>query len=232
MSGRLEVRCLHAGYGRSMVLHNINLAVDAGRSLAILGHNGAGKSTLLATLAGITQQHQGQILLDGYDLSERPPYARTGHGLAWVPQERAVFATLTVQENLTTVARSGPWTEDDVYALFPRLAERRQHFGNQLSGGEQQMLAIARALVLNPRVLMLDEPLEGLAPLLAEQLLATLGELIRQRAMTVLIVEQDPCQVLPITDDAIIMQRGQVVHQAPSKALMSDASTLRTWLTV
>src|SRR5690606_17420939 len=125
-----------------------------------------------------------------------------------------------------------PWTADDVYALFPRLAERRQHFGNQLSGGEQQMLAIARALVLNPRVLMLDEPLQGLSPLLAEQLLATLGELIRQRAMTVLIVEQDPCQVLPITDDAIIMQRGQVVHQAPSKALMSDASTLRTWLTV
>lgn len=232
MNGRLEVRCLHAGYGRSMVLHNINLAVDAGRSLAILGHNGAGKSTLLATLAGITQQHQGQILLDGYNLSHRPPYARTRYGLAWVPQERAVFATLTVQENLTTVARSGPWTEDDVYALFPRLAERRQHFGNQLSGGEQQMLAIARALVLNPRVLMLDEPLEGLAPLMAEQLLATLGELIRQRDMTVLIVEQNPCQVLPITDDAIIMQRGHVVHQSPSQALMSDARTLRTWLTV
>ncbi len=232
MSGRLEVRCLHAGYGRSMVLHNINLAVDAGRSLAILGHNGAGKSTLLATLAGITQQHQGQILLDGYDLSERAPYARTGHGLAWVPQERAVFATLTTQENLATVARPGPWTADDVYALFPRLAERRHHFGNQLSGGEQQMLAIARALVLNPRVLMLDEPLEGLAPLMAEQLLATLGELIRQRDMTVLIVEQNPCQVLPITDDAIIMQRGHVVHQSPSQALMSDADTLRTWLAV
>lgn len=232
MTASVRLENIHAGYGRSAVLQGISLEIDAGCCLAILGHNGAGKSTLLATLAGTTQLHSGRLLLDGHDLSSTPPFMRARRGLAWVPQERAVFESLTVEENLQIIARPGFWTSDSVYALFPRLAERRRHYGNQLSGGEQQMLAIGRALMLNPRILMLDEPLEGLAPRVAEQLLHTLDDLIQQHAMTVMLVEQDPHQVLPVTDMAVIMQRGRIVHQAPSRELLSDTQSLQTWLGV
>lgn len=232
MPAQLIIDDIHAGYGRSTVLQGIAIQVDAGHSLAVLGHNGAGKTTLLATLAGITQRHAGRIFLGEHELTDAPPYVRARQGLGWVPQDRAVFSGLTVEENLQVVARPGPWKRAAVYDLFPRLAERRRHYGNQLSGGEQQMLAIGRALMLNPRALMLDEPLEGLAPMVAEQLMQMLARLMTARAMTVIIVEQNPQQVLPVTDRAIVLEGGRLVHQAASADLLADPDTLERWLTL
>lgn len=226
MNAHLQISDLYAGYGSSTILHGISLSLDTGDSLAILGRNGAGKSTLLATLAGTTHVHSGHIRLNGSDLTQQPGYRRARAGLGWVPQERAVFSTLSVEENLTVVARPGHWTVERVYACFPRLADRRQNLGGQLSGGEQQMLAIGRALMLNPRVLMLDEPLEGLAPLVAHDLLQTLAMLIRDHAMTVIIIEQHPAQVLPLTQQAIILERGRIVHRDASTNLLADTQTL------
>ena len=155
-----------------------------------MGRNGTGKTTLLNTLVGVTRRHAGRITLAGQDITTLAPYERAAAGIGWVPQERNIFKSLTVHENLTAVARPGPWTVARTYAMFPRLGERMTNMGNQLSGGEQQMLAVARALVLNPKLLLLDEPLEGLAPIIVEELLRSIARVVRDEGMSAIIVEQ------------------------------------------
>ena len=206
--------------------------LEAGRSLALLGRNGTGKTTLLNTLIGVTRRHGGTIALAGRDITALPPHARAAAGIGWVPQERNIFKSLTVDENLTAVARPGPWTPARVYAMFPRLAERKANMGNQLSGGEQQMLAVARALVLNPKLLLLDEPLEGLAPIIVQELLRTLERLVKDEGLSAIIVEQNPRLILPITANAVVLDRGRIVHAAPSAQLLDDRETLDRWLAV
>src|ERR1700677_3967893 len=189
MADLLKIEHLSAGYGEAVVLSGISLALAEGKALALLGRNGMGKTTLINTIVGVTRYFSGSIALDGRDLTKLRPDQRAHAGVGWVPQERNIFKSLTVHENLTAVARPGRWTPDKVYALFPRLAERRQNLGNQLSGGEQQMLAVSRALVLNPRVMLLDEPLEGLAPIIVEELLRALRRIIRDEGMSAILVE-------------------------------------------
>jgi branched-chain amino acid transport system ATP-binding protein len=228
----LRVRGLTAGYGESVVLHGVDLSLDEGQSLALLGRNGTGKTTLLATLVGVTRYRSGSIELDGRALATTRADQRAAAGLGWVPQERNIWKSLTVEENLTAVARTGPWTPARVFELFPRLGERRGNLGTQLSGGEQQMLAIGRALVLNPRLLLLDEPLEGLAPLIVEELLRVITSLVRDEGMSAIVVEQNPARVLEITDRAVILERGRVAHAAASADLAQDEATLDRYLTV
>ena len=192
MPDLLEVEGLEAGYGDALVLHGVSFTIGEGRSLALLGRNGTGKTTLITTLVGVTRYRAGQIRLRGRSLTPLRPDQRAAAGIGWVPQERNIFKSLTVDENLTAVARPGAWTPARVYTLFPRLAERRGNLGTQLSGGEQQMLAIARALVLNPRLLLLDEPLEGLAPLLAGGTPGALSRIIRDEGLSAIVVEQSP----------------------------------------
>jgi len=232
MAEGLLVRDLRAGYGESVVLDGITLELPAGESLALLGRNGTGKTTLINTLVGVTRRHSGRISLSGRELTELPPFERAEAGIGWVPQERNIFKSLTVEENLTAVARPGPWDLKRVYAMFPRLQERRLNMGNQLSGGEQQMLAFARALVLNPRLLLLDEPLEGLAPIIVEELLRSIVRVVRDEGLSAVIVEQHPRLILPITDRAIVLDRGRVVHQGRSDALMQEPERLERLLSV
>src|SRR6202035_974515 len=187
----LQIDRLTAGYGEAIVLNEVSLLLREGQSLALLGRNGMGKTTLINSVVGVTRYVSGDIRLDGADITKMRPDQRAHLGIGWVPQERNIFKSLTVHENLTAVAQPGPWTTTKVYALFPRLKERRQNLGNQLSGGEQQMLAVARALVLNPRVMLLDEPLEGLAPIIVEELLAALRRVIRDEGMSAILVEQN-----------------------------------------
>jgi len=215
-----------------VVVQGIDLVLEKGASLALLGRNGTGKTTLLNTLVGETRRHAGRITLDGRDISTLPSYKRAEAGIGWVPQERNIFKSLTVDENLSAVARPGPWTVQRAYEMFPRLAERKANLGNQLSGGEQQMLAVARALVLNPRLLLLDEPLEGLAPIIVEELLRSIARVVRDEGMSAIIVEQNPRHILPITHDAVVLDRGAVVHRAASAVLMADPATLDHWLSV
>src|SRR5436309_12681560 len=196
MAELLSVDGLTAGYGEAVVLNGIGFALPAGESLALLGRNGTGKTTLINTLVGVTRYRAGTIRLNGSDLTSLRADQRAALGIGWVPQERNIFKSLTVAENLTAVARRGPWTPERVYAMFPRLAERKSNFGTQLSGGEQQMLAIGRALVLNPRVLLLDEPLEGLAPVLVDELLRALRTIVRDEGVSAIIVEQHAEKVL------------------------------------
>ncbi len=223
----LEVADLRAGYGDAVVLDGISLALPDGGSLAILGRNGVGKTTLLLTLMGHTRVHRGKIILNNQDLTFLAAHKRALLGLGWVPQEREIFPSLTVEENLTVAARPGPWALRKVFSLFPRLEERKGNFGNQLSGGEQQMLAVARALMTNPRVLLLDEPLEGLAPIIVEELAKALGRL---EGMAMILVEQHAEIALSLTQDAIVVERGQVAHRAPSAGLLGDAATLERLL--
>ncbi len=232
MASLLEVEDLGAGYGNASVLEGVSFALDAGASLALLGRNGMGKTTLLATLMGLTRQTRGRIRLDGRDLAAVPSHRRARAGLGWVPQERDIFASLTVEENLAVVARPGPWTLERVYATFARLAERRGNFGNQLSGGEQQMLAMGRALMLNPRLLLLDEPLEGLAPIIAQELLAVMTRMVREASMAVILVEQHAHQILPLTQRALVLERGRVVHDGASAELVAQPALLERWLGV
>jgi branched-chain amino acid transport system ATP-binding protein len=228
----LRVRGLRAGYGESVVIDGIDLALDEGQSLALLGRNGTGKTTLLATLVGVTRYRGGSIELDGRAIATIRADQRAAAGLGWVPQERNIWKSLSVEENLSAVARNGPWSPARVFELFPRLGERRGNLGTQLSGGEQQMLAIGRALVLNPRLLLLDEPLEGLAPLIVEELVRVITSLVRDEGMSAIVVEQNPARVLAITDRAVILERGTVVHAAASADLANDEATLDRYLTV
>ena len=225
MAELLEVESLSAGYGEARVVHGVSFAVQDGQSLALLGRNGVGKTTLIDSLIGVTTRFGGRIALSGEDLAPLPPHLRARRGIGWTPQERNIFRSLTVEENLTAVAIPGPWTVRRVYGLFPRLEERRQVMGRQLSGGEQQMLAIGRALVLNPRLLLLDEPTEGLAPIIVDELLAALRELGRA-GLSMIIVEQKPKKILPFTDHAIVLDRGAVAHAAPSAELLADPAAL------
>jgi branched-chain amino acid transport system ATP-binding protein len=222
----LSVEGLSAGWGEGVVLDDISLAVAEGEALALLGRNGAGKTTLIAALMGIAHRRAGRIGLGGVALDRLPPERRAALGLGWVPQERSVFRSLTVEENLAAVARPGRWTLRAVYDLFPRLEERRANLGSQLSGGEQQMLAIGRALMLNPRLLLLDEPLEGLAPVIVQALLAAMRRLVREDGMAAIIVEQHARQVLPVTDRAAILERGRITAEAPSHELLNNDTLL------
>ena len=232
MAELLAVEGVHAGYGNAAVLEDISFALEPGASLALLGRNGMGKTTLLATLMGATRMTRGTIRFDGNDLGVVPSHRRAHAGLGWVPQERDIFASLSVEENLSVVARPGPWDLKKVYATFPRLEERRANMGNQLSGGEQQMLAMGRALMLNPKLLLLDEPLEGLAPLIVQELLAVIGRMVKEGSMAVILVEQHAHQILPITRHAVVLERGRIVHRGPSDALAADPSVLDRWLGV
>jgi len=206
--------------------------VPAGQSLALLGRNGMGKTTLINTIVGVTRYRGGRILLDGRDITALRPDQRAHAGIGWVPQERNIFKSLTVEENLTAIARPGAWTVEKVYDMFPRLKERRQNLGSQLSGGEQQMLAIGRALILNPRIMLLDEPLEGLAPILVEELLVALQRIIREERISAILVEQNAKKILGIVDRAVIIERGGIVHESDSLSLRNDQATLETYLGV
>ena len=232
MAELLKVENLSAGYGEAVVLNGVSFTLGEGETLALLGRNGTGKTTLMDTLAGATRQHGGSISLSGRPLHTLPSHLRAAAGIGWVPQERNIFKSLTVHENLTAVARPASagskkhWTPEAAYEMFPRLAERRDNMGNQLSGGEQQMLAVARALVLNPRLLLLDEPLEGLAPIIVEELLRAIRRITREEGLSAIIVEQHPQAILAISDQAIVLDRGSVVHASSARELTEQPELL------
>ena len=228
----LRVENVTAGYGDGIVLDDVSVSIDEGDSLAVLGRNGMGKTTLLVTLMGFTRLRGGKILWRGQDIVAMPSYARSRSGLGWVPQERFMFPSLTVHEHLTAVARPGRWTTERVYQLFPRLEERRGNFGNQLSGGEQQMLAIARALMVNPSLLLLDEPMEGLAPISGQELVRVIRDLVTDRGMAVVVVEQHAKLALSLTNHAVVLERGKVVHRSTSDALAADPDMLNRLVSV
>src|SRR5258705_10355290 len=228
----LAIERLCAGYGEAIVLSDISFRLDEGQSIALLGRNGMGKTTLVNSIVGVTRYRGGSITLAGRDITRLPPEQRALLGVGWVPQERNIFKSLTVEENLTAIARPGKWTPQRVFELFPRLGERQQNLGNALSGGEQQMLAVGRALVLNPKIMLLDEPLEGLAPIIVEELLAALNRIIREEGMSAILVEQNPQKILGVTDRAVILERGTVVHEAASAELRADRAVLETYLGV
>jgi branched-chain amino acid transport system ATP-binding protein len=232
MPDLLRIEGLSAGYGEATVLSDISLIVAEGQSVALLGRNGMGKTTLVNSIVGITRYLGGAILLDGKNIARLRPDQRAHAGVGWVPQERNIFKSLTVNENLTAIARPGRWTAERIYGLFPRLRERQHNLGNQLSGGEQQMLAVGRALILNPRILLLDEPLEGLAPILVEELLIVLQRVIREEGISAIVVEQNAQKILGVTDRAVILERGNVVHESDSAALKADRTTLERYLGV
>ena len=223
----LNVAELRAGYGDAVVLDGVSLELAEGASLAVLGRNGVGKSTLLLTLMGFTSVKRGSISFRGRDITGLAPHRRAQLGIGWVAQEREIFPSLSVEENLTVAARAGRWNLAAVYGLFPRLKERSANLGNQLSGGEQQMLAIARALMTNPVLLLLDEPLEGLAPIIVEELAAALKNL---QGIATVLVEQHTEVALSLTQDAIVIERGRIVHRARSADFAGDAATLERYV--
>jgi branched-chain amino acid transport system ATP-binding protein len=232
MPDLLTIEGLRAGYGEAVVLPNLSLRLPDGEVLALLGRNGTGKTTLINSIVGVTRRFGGTVALSGRDLTSMRPDQRARAGIGWVPQERNIFRSLTVEENMTAVAQPGPWTVAKVYEMFPRLQERRSNFGNQLSGGEQQMLAIGRALTLNPKVLLLDEPTEGLAPIIVEELLTALGKITRAGGICSIVVEQNAQKVLGLADRVVILERGTIVHDAASSALKADPAVLERHLGV
>ncbi len=222
----LELHDVRAGYGPAVVLDGVSFEVPERGGLAVLGRNGVGKSTVLLTIMGYTQVGRGRIVWRGEDITARPPHRRALAGIGWVAQEREIFPSLTVEENLTVAARAGRWNLPGVYDLFPRLAERRRNLGNQLSGGEQQMLAIARALMTNPALLLLDEPLEGLAPIVVEELAAAIRRMTSEGGNAFILVEQHVEVALPLTEHAIVLERGRIVHSGRSAKLLADHAAL------
>jgi branched-chain amino acid transport system ATP-binding protein len=226
MTPLLELDQVTAGYGASIVLDGVSLSLAEADALAVLGRNGVGKTTLLITLMGLTTLRSGSLRWQGRDLRPMPTFQRARAGLGWVPQERLVYRSLTVHEHLTSVARPGPWTPPRIYELFPALDRRRTNLGDQLSGGEQQMLAIGRALMTNPKLLLLDEPLEGLAPLVAQELVRVIRSLRTDTGMAIIVVEQHARMALALTNHAIALDRGKIVHRGPSKSLLDDPETL------
>ncbi|MCF1443172.1 ABC transporter ATP-binding protein [Ralstonia pseudosolanacearum] len=232
MAELLSLERVIAGYGNAVVLDDVSFGLDAGGSLALLGRNGVGKTTLLATLMGFTRLHGGRIRWRGADIARVPPHRRARAGLGWVPQERWMFPSLTVEEHLTAVARPGAWDVARVYRAFPRLEERRRNLGNQLSGGEQQMVAIARALVTNPALLLLDEPMEGLAPIIVQELGRAIRALVDEGGMAVILVEQHARLALELTRRALVLDRGRIVHASASADLLADAPLLQRLVAV
>jgi len=225
----LELRDVRAGYGDAVVLDGISLALGANQSLAVLGRNGVGKSTLLLTIMGYTRLHRGDLSWNQKSIARLAPHRRARLGIGWVAQEREIFPSLNVEENLCVASRPGPWTLERAYGLFPRLKERRANLGNQLSGGEQQMLAIARALMTNPALLLLDEPLEGLAPIIVEELVHALKNI---DGTAMILVEQHAEIALSLTEQALVIERGRVAHAGPSTSLLSDEGLLERYVGV
>jgi branched-chain amino acid transport system ATP-binding protein len=226
MSDALRLSGVRAGYGETVVLEDVGFSLPERGTLAVLGRNGVGKTTLLATIMGHTSFHSGTIDFEGRPVARLPVYERCRMGIGYVPQAREIFPSLTVDENLSIAARPGRWTRERVYEIFPRLAERRTHMGNQISGGEQQMLAIGRALMGNPSLLLMDEPLEGLAPIIVESLLATLQRLISDEALTIVLVEQHAKLALQVTQEALVLNRGRIAYHGASAALLADPQRL------
>ena len=231
--GAVPAKALHlagvsAGYGRTVVLEDIDLALDRGERVSIIGRNGVGKTTLLGTVMGYTTLHSGRIELAGRDVSDAKIFDRVRAGLGHVPQEREVFPSLSVHENLAVARRAGGWTFEQVYELFPQLGSRTTHKGSQLSGGEQQMLAIVRALVCNPSVLLMDEPTEGLAPVIIEQLVEAMHTLRAQEGLTIILVEQHTGIALEFSERTVVMNRGRIVYDGPSGALAADDGLLNS----
>ncbi|HEU5276531.1 MAG TPA: ABC transporter ATP-binding protein [Xanthobacteraceae bacterium] len=222
----LALDAVSAGYGETVVLENISFALAEGETLSIIGRNGVGKTTLLATVMGHNTLHRGELRLHGRTIARLAPHRRCRAGLGYVPQEREVFPSLSLRENLEVAARPGPWTIDKVFALFPRLGERQRNRGNQLSGGEQQMLAIARALVGNPSVVLMDEPSEGLAPVIVEELARAVKRLAATEGLTMIVVEQNTRLALDISPRTAVMDRGRIVYDGPSEDLKRDPERL------
>jgi len=222
----LELRDVRAGYGEAVVLDGVSVSVPENGSLALLGRNGVGKTTLLLTVMGFVHVSRGSLWFKGHDVSRLPPHRRARAGIGWVPQERDIFPSLTVEENLTVAARPGRWSIEDMYRLFPRLKERRANMGNQLSGGEQQMLTIARTVLTNPAILLLDEPLEGLAPIIVEELTEAIRTMAKDEGIALVLVEQHAEVALGMTRNAIVIERGVVAHRAPSAELLADQAVL------
>ncbi len=226
MAELLVLEGVRAGYGGGVVLDDVSLSVPHGGSLAVLGRNGVGKTTLLLTIMGHAQLMRGRILLDGRDISHLSPWRRARAGLGWIAQERDIFASLTVEENLMVAARQGRWTKAAVFALFPRLQERQRNLGTQLSGGEQQMLALARALMTNPRLLLLDEPMEGLAPIIVEEIAAAIQRMVADDGLANMLVEQHADVALSLTQSVVVLERGVILHRGRSSDLLADMSRL------
>jgi branched-chain amino acid transport system ATP-binding protein len=222
----LSLARVRAGYNDAVVLNDVSLSIAEKGSLAVLGRNGVGKSTLLLTIMGFTRMTRGAIRWRGDDITRLAPYKRARAGIGWVAQEREIFSSLTVAENLTAAARPGHWTIERTYDLLPRLNERRSNKGNQLSGGEQQMLALARALMTNPSLLLLDEPFEGLAPIIVEELTSAVRRMLAEQGTAFLLVEQHAQIALALTEHAVVIERGNVVHSATSAELLKDHATL------
>jgi branched-chain amino acid transport system ATP-binding protein len=226
----LELDAVSAGYGETVVLEGIGLRLDEGETISLIGRNGVGKTTLLATVMGHNTLHGGDVRLHGKTIARLAPHRRNWAGLGYVPQEREIFPSLTVRENLEVAARpraqAGGWTLDKVFALFPRLAERQDNRGNQLSGGEQQMLAIARALIGNPSVVLMDEPSEGLAPVIVEELARAVKRLAASEGLTMILVEQNTRIALDISPRTAVLDRGRIVYDGQSETLKRDPDML------